>query len=239
MTEHIVKSFEEELEQLSTNVSKMGGLAESQLQAAIESVTRRDLKLADLTVGRDQQLDDLELLIEAAAVQLIALRQPVALDLREAMSPIKIAADLERIGDLAKNISKRALVMFEGYEIPARLVQGLNRMGKLALAQLKLVLDAYAARDPELARKVWSSDEEIDEMYNSVFRELLTYMMEDPRTIGVCTHLLFVAKNIERIGDHATNIAETVSYLVTGQRIVEDRPKGDRTSTTAVSADPQ
>jgi len=114
LTEHIVKSFEEELEQLSTNVSKMGGLAESQLQAAIESVTRRDLKLADLTVGRDQQLDDLELLIEAAAVQLIALRQPVALDLREAMSPIKIAADLERIGDLAKNISKRALVMFEG-----------------------------------------------------------------------------------------------------------------------------
>ncbi len=239
MTEHIVKSFEEELEQLSTNVSKMGGLAESQLQAAIDSVTRRDLKLADRTVGRDQQLDDLELLIEAAAVQLIALRQPVALDLREAMSPIKIAADLERIGDLAKNISKRALVMFEGHEIPARLVQGLNRMGKLALAQLKLVLDAYAARDPELARKVWSSDEEIDEMYNSVFRELLTYMMEDPRTIGVCTHLLFVAKNIERIGDHATNIAETVSYLVTGQRIVEDRPKGDRTSTTAVSADPQ
>lgn len=238
MTEHIVKSFEEELEQLSTNVSKMGGLAESQLRAAIDSLTRRDLKLADLTVGRDQQLDDLELVIEAAAVQLIALRQPMALDLREAMSPIKIAADLERIGDLAKNISKRALVMFEGHEIPSRLVQGLNRMGKLALAQLHLVLDAYAARDPELAKKVWASDEEIDEMYNSVFRELLTYMMEDPRTIGVCTHLLFVAKNIERIGDHATNIAETVSYLVTGHRIAEDRPKGDRTSTTAVSANP-
>jgi phosphate transport system protein len=236
LTEHIVKSFEEELEQLSMNVSKMGGLAEAQLQAAIDSFTRRDLQLADQTIHQDQVLDDLELLIEASAVQLIALRQPMALDLREAMSPIKIAADLERIGDLAKNISKRTLVMFDDYDTPARLVQGLTRMGKLALGQLKLVLDAYTSRDEALARKVWASDEEIDEMYNSVFRELLTYMMEDPRKIGVCTHLLFVAKNIERIGDHATNIAETVSYLVTGHRLIEERPKGDKTSTTPVPA---
>lgn len=235
MTDHIVTSFSEELEQLSTNVSKMGGLAEAQLQSAIDAITRRDMALADRTVSQDQQLDDLEILIEENAVELIALRQPMALDLREAMTAIKIAADLERIGDLAKNISKRSLVIFQDYETPNRLVQGLSRMGKLALGQLKLVLDAYTNRDVEMANKVWISDEEIDEMYNSVFRELLTYMMEDPRTIGMCTHLLFVAKNIERIGDHATNIAETVSYLVTGDRIVGERPKGDKTSTTSVA----
>eukprot|EP00439_Symbiodinium_sp_Y106_P088576 s1_g1112.t1 len=213
----------------------MGGLAEAQLQSAIDAITRRDIQLADRTVEQDQQLDDLELLIEENAVELIALRQPMALDLREAMTAIKIAADLERIGDLAKNISKRSLVIFQDYETPNRLVQGLSRMGKLALGQLKLVLDAYTNRDVDMANKVWLSDEEIDEMYNSVFRELLTYMMEDPRTIGMCTHLLFVAKNIERIGDHATNIAETVSYLVTGDRIVGERPKGDKTSTTSVA----
>ncbi len=236
MTDHIVTSFSEELERLSTNVSKMGGLAEAQLQSAIDAITRRDMKLADRTVEQDQQLDDLELLIEENAVELIALRQPMALDLREAMTAIKIAADLERIGDLAKNISKRSLVIFMDYETPNKLVQGLSRMGKLALGQLKLVLDAYTNRDVDMANKVWVSDEEIDEMYNSVFRELLTYMMEDPRTIGMCTHLLFVAKNIERIGDHATNIAETVSYLVTGDRVVGERPKGDKTSTTSVAA---
>ena len=235
MTDHIVTSFSEELEQLSTNVSKMGGLAEAQLQSAIDAITRRDMALADRTVSQDQQLDDLEIMIEENAVELIALRQPMALDLREAMTAIKIAADLERIGDLAKNISKRSLVIFQDYETPNRLVQGLSRMGKLALGQLKLVLDAYTNRDVEMANKVWLSDEEIDEMYNSVFRELLTYMMEDPRTIGMCTHLLFVAKNIERIGDHATNIAETVSYLVTGDRVVGERPKGDKTSTTSVA----
>jgi len=235
VTDHIVTSFSEELEQLSTNVSKMGGLAEAQLQSAIDAITRRDMALADRTVSQDQQLDDLEILIEENAVELIALRQPMALDLREAMTAIKIAADLERIGDLAKNISKRSLVIFQDYETPNRLVQGLSRMGKLALGQLKLVLDAYTNRDVEMANKVWLSDEEIDEMYNSVFRELLTYMMEDPRTIGMCTHLLFVAKNIERIGDHATNIAETVSYLVTGDRVVGERPKGDKTSTTSVA----
>jgi len=235
VTDHIVTSFSEELEQLSTNVSKMGGLAEAQLQSAIDAITRRDMALADRTVSQDQQLDDLEILIEENAVELIALRQPMALDLREAMTAIKIAADLERIGDLAKNISKRSLVIFQDHETPNRLVQGLSRMGKLALGQLKLVLDAYTNRDVEMANKVWLSDEEIDEMYNSVFRELLTYMMEDPRTIGMCTHLLFVAKNIERIGDHATNIAETVSYLVTGDRMVGERPKGDKTSTTSVA----
>ena len=234
MTDHIVTSFAEELEQLSINVSKMGGLAEAQLQSAIDAITRRDMTLADRTVAQDQLLDDLELLIEENAIELIALRQPMALDLREAMTAIKIASDLERIGDLAKNISKRSLVIFQDYETPNRLVQGLSRMGKLALGQLKLVLDAYTNRDVDMANRVWVSDEEIDEMYNSVFRELLTYMMEDPRMIGMCTHLLFVAKNIERIGDHATNIAETVSYLVTGDRIVGERPKGDKTSTTSV-----
>jgi phosphate transport system protein len=166
-------------------------------------------------------------------VRLIALRQPVATDLREAISAIKISTDLERIGDLAKNIAKRAIVL-QDFDGSAKLIQGISRMGHLAQTQLKHVLDAYSNREASVAMEVWREDEEIDAMYNSVFRELLTYMMEDPRTIGISTHLLFVAKNIERIGDHATNIAETVSYLVTGEWVNDTRPKSDTTSTTAV-----
>jgi len=234
MTEHIVRSFEEELETISTSIAQMGGLTESQLSAAIEALAKHDAALAERIIQEDRRIDDLESEIEDRAVRLIALRQPMASDLREAIAAIKISADLERIGDLAKNIAKRVLVIQDEFETPPRLIQGLSRMGRLAQGQLKQVLDAYSNRDADVALAVWHNDEEIDEMYNSVFRELLTYMMEDPRTIGACTHLLFVAKNMERIGDHATNVAESVRYLVTGERLSDDRPKGDTTSIASV-----
>ncbi len=234
MTQHIVKSFQEELDGLSAQIAQMGGLTEAQLSAAIEAVVRRDTQLAERTIREDQRIDVLESEIENHAIRLIALRQPMAGDLREAIAAIKISIDLERIGDLAKNIAKRAMVLQNDFEGTNRLIQGISRMGRLAQRQLKQVLDAYSSREAQAAMEVWRDDEEIDAMYNSVFRELLTYMMEDPRTIGVSTHLLFIAKNIERIGDHATNIAETVNYLVTGEWVIDERPKGDTTSTTAV-----
>lgn len=235
MTNHTVKSFQEELDGIAASIAQMGGLTEAQLAGAIECVARRDSDLAELTVSQDRRIDLLEQEIEARAVRVIALRQPMASDLREAISAIKISSDLERIGDLSKNIAKRALVIQGDFDTPVRLIQGISRMGRLAQGQLKSVLDACSNRDAQLAIEVWKGDEEIDEMYNSVFRELLTYMMEDPRTIGVCTHLLFIAKNIERIGDHATNVAETVYYVVTGEIMSDNRPKGDTTSTTPVN----
>ncbi len=235
MTDHTVKSFQEELDGIAASIAQMGGLTEAQLAGAIESVARRDNDLAERIVQQDRRIDNLEAEIEARAVRIIALRQPMATDLREAIAAIKIASDLERIGDLAKNIAKRALVIQGDFETPVRLIQGIARMGRLAQGQLKSVLDSCSNRDAQMAMEVWRGDEEIDEMYNSVFRELLTYMMEDPRTIGVCTHLLFIAKNIERIGDHATNVAETVYYVVTGENMSDSRPKGDTTSTTPVA----
>jgi len=236
VTQHIVKSFQEELDALATSIAQMGGLTEAQLSASIEAVVRRDAQLAERTIREDQRIDALEAEIESHAIRMIALRQPMAADLREAIAAIKISIDLERIGDLAKNIAKRALVLQNDFEGANKLIQGIARMGRLAQRQLKQVLDAYSSREAAAAMEVWREDEEIDAMYNSVFRELLTYMMEDPRTIGVSTHLLFIAKNIERIGDHATNIAETVGYLVTGEWVQDERPKGDTTSTTAVGA---
>lgn len=232
MTDHTVKSFHEELEALATCIAQMGGLTEAQLAGAMEAVSRRDTALAERTVREDRRVDVLEAEIEQRAIRLIALRQPMASDLREAVASIKISIDLERIGDLAKNIAKRAIVIQGDFDTPVRLIQGISRMGRLAQGRLKQVLDAYTNRDANAAMEVWRDDEEIDEMYNSVFRELLTYMMEDPRTIGACTHLMFIAKNIERIGDHATNVAETIRYLVTGDPTSDERPKGDFVTST-------
>jgi len=232
MPDHTVKSFTEQLESLSTAVAQMGGLAEAQLANAIEAIAKRDTARAEETVGGDKRLDELQQDIEARALKLLALRQPMAVDLRETLAAIKIASELERIGDLAKNIAKRAIVL--NREPPIRLTATLARMGRQSLAQLKLVLDAYSDRDASGAETVWRQDGEIDEMYNSLFRELLTYMMEDPRTIGLCTHLLFVAKNIERTGDHATNIAEVVYHMVSGGHLSTERPKADKTSETRV-----
>jgi len=232
MSEHIVKSFTEQLDALANSVAQMGGLAEAQFANAIEAIAKRDGKLAETAIGTDDRVDRIQQTIEDQALKLLALRQPMAVDLRTTLAAIKIAYELERIGDLAKNIGKRALVL--NREPPIRLTQSLARMGRQSLMQLKTVLDAYSDRDPEAAKAVWRHDEEIDELYNSLFRELLTYMMEDPRTIGLCTHLLFVAKNIERAGDHATNIAETVYHMVTGTYLRVDRPKADITSTTPI-----
>ncbi len=235
MPEHIVKSFQDQLEALATAIEQMGGLCETQLTDAIEAMARRDLGLAEKIVELDAKIDALEAQVEIQAIRLLALRQPLASDLRETLGALKISVDLERIGDLAKNVAKRAIVVSRDVT-DQNLVLGLARMGRLALAQLKNVLDAYARRDVNAAMTVWKCDDEIDEIYNSLFRELLTYMMEDPKTISPATHLLFIAKNFERIGDHATNIAETVSYIVTGSKMTDARPKSDMTSTTLVSA---
>lgn len=228
--DHTVKAFDEELEAIRTLIAEMGGMAEEQLARAVDALTRRDPELAEQVISDDAKLDQFELQIEDQSIRTIAKRQPMASDLRELMVAIRIASDLERVGDLAKNISKRTIAMTD--QVPSRVLGGFKRMGMLALEQLKTVLDAYARRDTEKALAVWNEDEELDQLYNSVFRELLTYMMEDPRTIGMCTHLLFGAKNIERIGDHATNVAENVYYLVEGHQLVDERPKKDKTSTT-------
>jgi len=232
MSDHTVRAFTEQLEGLATAVAQMGGLAEAQLADAVESIARRDVGLAESAIAGDVRIDELQQTVEDKALKLLALRQPMAVDLRETLAAIKMASELERIGDLAKNIAKRALVL--NREPPIRLTQSLARMGRASLSQLKAVLDAYSDRDAGGAETVWKNDGEIDEIYNSLFRELLTYMMEDPRTIGLCTHLLFVAKNIERAGDHATNIAETVYHMVTGGQLAMDRPKADVTSSTTV-----
>jgi phosphate transport system protein len=232
MTEHTVKSFGEQLEALSALVAQMGGLAEAQFAAAIEAIARRDSVAAERAVAGDTRIDEVQQEIEDRALKLLALRQPMAVDLRETLAAVKTAAELERIGDLAKNIAKRALVL--NREPPIRLAQSLARMGKAAQNQLKEVLDAFTSRNAEEAEAVWNRDGEIDEIYNSLFRELLTYMMEDPRTIGLCTHLLFVAKNIERAGDHCTNIAEVVYHMVRADHLANTRPKADTTSETTI-----
>lgn len=232
MSEHTVKAFSEQLENLASAVAQMGGLAEAQLADAADAIGRRDTTLAEKAIAGDARIDNLQQQIEDLAQKVLALRAPMAVDLRETLAAIKIASELERIGDLAKNIGKRAIVL--NREPPIRLTQSLVRMARTALAQLKAVLDAYSDRDAKAAEMVWRNDGEIDEIYNSLFRELLTYMMEDPRTIGLCTHLLFIAKNIERSGDHATNIAETVYHMATGGHLAIERPKADVTSTTTV-----
>ena len=224
MTEHTVKAYGDELNHLTAEVARMGGLAEAQVADAVECITRRDVTLAQNIIGRDTKLDTLQAEIERKAIRLIALRQPVAHDLRHTVAAMKISLSLERCGDLAKNIAKRALVISEAEALTA-LTRSIERMGNLVAARLKDVLDAYTASDVERAIGVWSRDEDVDEHYNSLFRELLTYMMGDPRMITSCAHMLFVAKNLERIGDHATNIAEIIHFEITGEEMVNDRPK--------------
>ncbi len=234
-SEHIVKSFDDELKQLSDIVIQMGGLAEAQLQSAVEALTRRDAELGGRVVRADGKIDELEQRIDQLVVKTLALRQPMAQDLRHVVASLKIASDLERIGDYAANVGKRAIALSQ--MAPMKPLSGIPRMARLAQGIIKDVLDAYIELDAAKAIEVWNRDEEVDEMYTSLFRELLTYMMEDPRNITGCTHLLFIAKNIERIGDHATNIAETVHFLVVGKDIAAARPKGD-TSSFAVIAPP-
>ncbi len=231
--EHIIKSYDEELARLNKTIVEMGGLAESQLVAAIDAVIERDSYLAAQVVEGDTKVDQLEREVDNLAIRLLALRQPMARDLREIFVAIKIASDLERICDYAANVAKRSIALAQSP--PIQPAHALPRMARLALALVKDVIDAFVARDADKAIEVWNRDEELDEMYASLFRVFLTYMMEDPRNIGPCTHLLFMAKNIERIGDHATNIAEDLYYLVHGTPLDQIRPKGDRSSLEVVA----
>jgi phosphate transport system protein len=210
MADHIVRAFDADLDALGRGVAELGGLAESMTTRAIEALVRQSPVMAN-------------------EVLTIARRQPLAVDLRAVIAAIRVTHDLERIGDLAKNICKRVLAITGLVQAP-KLVKGVEHLSQLVLTQLKDVLDAYVERNAEKALDVWQQDENIDALYTSLFRELLTYMMEDPRNIGVCAHLLFCAKNIERMGDHATNIAENVYYLVTGSKLLVERVKADTTS---------
>ena len=225
MTEHTVKSYDKELEVLARKIAEMGGIAEKMLGDSLEALTTFNLDIARKVVAADPRLDTLQREVEEHGVMIIARRQPMAVDLREIVSAIRITGDLERVGDLAKNIAKRVIKIAPEARLP-RAIIGLRHMGELALLQLKDVLDAYAQRDLERSRSVWTRDADLDALEDSVFRDLLTFMLEDPRNITFCTHLLFCSKNIERAGDHATNIAETVHYLVTGTSLPMDRPKG-------------
>jgi len=232
-TDHTIKSYDEELSRLTGIITQMGGLAEIQLAMAIQSMVKRDSELAAHTIERDAEVDNLEREVDNLVVRLLALRQPVANDLRTIVTALRIASDLERIADYAANVAKRAIALNQVQ--PVRPMHSIPRMGEIVQTMIKDTLDAYVARNVDLAMAVWQRDEEVDETYNSLFRELLTYMMEDPRSITTCTHLLFIAKNIERMGDHATNIAELIHYLVTGNPIKMARPKGDTTSFAVVS----
>jgi phosphate transport system protein len=226
MVDHTLKAFDADLQELTRKVAEMGGLAEREIADAIEALTRRDVELAARVVASDPAIDNLQREIEEKAVLTIARRQPMAVDLREIVGALRVANDLERIGDLAKNIGKRVGAL-QGDFNPHKLLRGVEHMASLVLAQLKQVLDAYAAHDLAAALAVWKADEQVDAMCTSLFRELLTYMMEDPRNITFCIHLMFCAKNIERMGDHATNIAETIHYMIEGRPITDQRPKGD------------
>ena len=233
VSDHTTKVFDADLIKLTQKVAEMGGFAQKQIADAMEALARRDLLLAHQVVAADAVVDDMQRQIEEKAVETIALRQPMAIDLRAIVAMLRIANDLERIGDLAKNIGKRAIAM--GNQPSQRTwMRGLRHMTTLAVAQLASVLDSFVGRSPVKALEVWKSDKDIDALYVSLFRELLTYTLEDPGSISMCIHLLFCAKNIERMGDHATNIAETVHYIIEGKPIADQRPKGDTTTLAAL-----
>src|SRR5262245_38728979 len=235
MSEHTAKAFDIDLQELTRMVAEMGGLAEKQVADSVDALARRDAERAQATVAADPGVDALQHEIEEKAVLTIARRQPMAVDLREIVGALRVANDLERIGDLAKNIGKRVLSL-DGEFHPPKLIRGVEHMGGLVLAQLKEVLDSYASHDLAKALEVWNGDEQVDAMCTSLFRDLLTYMMEDPRNITFCIHLMFCAKNIEHIGDHGTNVAETVYYMIEGHEIADQRPKGDTTTSFATLA---
>ena len=226
--DHIVKSYGNELQRLTAEIQHMGELALNQLDAAIDAVMERDSDAAMKVVSSDAAIDALEHEVSHDVVRLLALRQPMARDLREVFAALRIAADIERIGDYAANVAKRSIVLNQS--APVQLAWTLPRLARLADMLVREVLAAYRDNDADRALAAWARDEELDEQYTGLFRELLTYMMEDPRTITSCTHLLFMAKNLERIGDHATNIAENVYFLVHGKHIEQARNKGDTTA---------
>lgn len=236
--EHIVSAYDNELRDLTAQIAEMGGLAERLVAESVTALTTNDTELAKKVIAEDKKIDDLQRIVEEKAVLVIARRQPMAHDLRRIVGIMRTSADLERVGDLAKNIAKRVIAINRPFQ-SKRFMHGVEHMSGLTMNQLKAVLDAYVTPDVEAALRIRDQDEEIDAIYTSLFRELLTYMMEDPRNITQCTHLLFAAKNIERIGDHATNIAETVYFVETGEQIAEERAKGDQSSFTSVDVPDQ
>ncbi len=231
--EHIVKSFDKDLELIESLLLEMGGLVEAQMSDAILALMRRDTVLADKVRSADKKIDALELEINEKAVNTLALRQPVADDLRSVVAILKVSSSLERIGDYAKNMAKRTHVLAKSAPVGTS-VNTIKRMSQMVQDMVTEVLDAFVARDIQTANAIRLRDQDVDLIHNTLFRELLTYMMEDPRNITSCMHLLFIAKNIERAGDHTTGIAEQVHYLVTGEMPDDERPKGDITSTTFI-----
>jgi phosphate transport system protein len=227
--DHTTRAFDSDLQEIARKVAEMGGLAEKQISDAVQALLDRDTELAEHVIATDPMIDSMQRDIEEKAILTIARRQPMAVDLREIVGAMRLCNDLERIGDHAKHIGKR-VVAISGDLYPQTLIRGVEHMADLVLAQLKQVLDAYGSRDLQAALAVWKGDEEVDALCTSLFRELLTYMMEDPRNITYCMHLMFCAKDIERMGDHATNIAETVYFMIEGRPITDQRPKGDTTS---------
>jgi phosphate transport system protein len=234
--EHLVKSYDQDLRRLRAMISEMGGIVESQVALAADAILRNDPAAATRAVEADPKVDKLERDIEQFVIRLLALRQPMAADLRLIVAALKITGDLERIGDYATNAAKRSIVLAE-FALPYSLA-GIAHMTRLVQEQLKSIIDALGDGDPDKALEVWRSDRAVDDVYNALFRELITYMMEDPRNITPCTHLLFVAKNLERIGDHATNIAETVYYAAKGEVLPDMRPKGDTSAFAIVRLPP-
>ena len=230
--QHIVKSFAQELQRLRDLMIEMGGLVESQVALATQAVTDGDPAVATRAVELDPSVDALERQAEQLVIRMLALRQPMASDLREIVAAMKVTAAMERIGDYAKNVAKRSIVLGQ-FRLPFKMT-AITTMSRLVQESLKLVIDAIGEQDAQKAIQVWRSDEAIDDLYNSIFRELVTYMMEDARNITPCTHLLFIAKNLERMGDHATNIAEHVHYAITGEALAEERPKGSGTAYAVV-----
>ena len=227
--DHTTKAFDADLQEITRKVAEMGGLAERQISDASRALVDRDTDLAERVIATDPTIDAMQHDIEEKAILTIARRQPMAVDLREIVGAMRVCNDLERIGDHAKHIGKRVVALDLDMH-PQKLIRGVEHMATLVAALLKRVLDAYASHDVAAALAVWNGDEEVDAICTSLFRELLTYMMEDPRNITFCMHLMFCAKDIERIGDHATNIAETVYYMIEGRPITDQRPKGDTTS---------
>jgi len=230
--QHIVREFDEELKKLDNLIAELGGLAERQLSDAVDALVKRDAERAQEIAAADERLDELEREIDELGIDIMIRRQPMANDLRLVISALKTSSILERIGDYAKNIAKRTIALSQMPAIGS--VRSAQRMAERAQSQIKVALDAYLNRNVDLAEDVRNSDQEIDSMHTSLFRELLTYMMEDPRNITACTHLLFIAKNLERIGDHATSIAENLLFMIHGSVPDVDRPKNDAAHYTVV-----
>tara|TARA_B100000965_G_scaffold243564_1_gene204390 strand:- start:250 stop:954 length:705 start_codon:yes stop_codon:yes gene_type:complete len=231
--DHIVKDFNEELSQLDNLLAEMGGLCEAQLSKAMEAMVKRDVDLASAVIEGDRRIDDLEKQVDSLAINLIALRQPMAADLRMIIASLKVANNLERVGDYAKNIGKRTIALSKSPVI-SNTANSIQRMSTMVEGMIKNALDALINRDSQRAKDVRISDQEVDQMHSSLFKELLTFMAEDPESISTCTHLLFVAKNLERVGDHVTSVAEQIVFIVEGEILDDERPKKDKTSSTVL-----